>query len=91
MVPKIVENVEKIRNIAKRKCKGASTSAKEKDEKSPLFCLYKNTCQKIETATEKISISVDASSAPPTNHVPTVATTMKMVKENRVEEGTALM
>jgi hypothetical protein len=46
---------------------------------------------KIETIAEKISTSVEASSAPPTNHVPTIAMTMKMVKEYRVEEGTALM
>jgi hypothetical protein len=53
--------------------------------------LYKSTCQKIETAAEKISTSVEASSAPPTNHVSTIAMTMKMVKECGVEEGTAVM
>ncbi|RLM91977.1 hypothetical protein C2845_PM08G13510 [Panicum miliaceum] len=81
MVPKPVENVNKTRNTGKRKRKGASTGAEEKDEKSSFFRLYKNTCQKIETAAEKISIIVEASSAPPTNHVPTIAMTMKMVKE----------
>jgi hypothetical protein len=53
--------------------------------------LYKSTCQKIETAAEKISTSVEASSAPLTNHVPTVAMTMKLVKECGVEERTVLM
>jgi hypothetical protein len=91
MVPKPVESVEKIRNTEKRKRKGASAGAEEKSEKSPFFRLYKSTCQKIETAAEKISTSVEASSPPPTNHVPTIAMTMKMVKECGVEEGTALM
>jgi hypothetical protein len=89
--PKPVENVEKTRNTGKRKCKGASTGAEEKDEKSPLFHLYKSTCQKIETDADKISISVEASSAPPTNHIPTIKMTIKMMKECGVEEGTALM
>jgi hypothetical protein len=40
---------------------------------------------KIETVAEKISTSVEASSAPPTNHVLTIAMTMKMVKECGVE------
>jgi hypothetical protein len=53
--------------------------------------LYKNTCQKIETAAKKISISVEASSALPTNHIPTIAMTMKMVKEYGVEERTSLI
>jgi hypothetical protein len=91
MVPKPVQNVEKTRNTEKRKLKGASTSAEEKDEKSPFFRLYKSTRQKIENAVEKISTSVEASSAPPTNHVPTITMTMKMLKEYGVEEGTALM
>jgi hypothetical protein len=46
MVLKLVENVEKIRNTEKRKYKGASTGAEEKDEKSPFFRSYKSTCQK---------------------------------------------
>jgi hypothetical protein len=53
--------------------------------------LYKSTCQKIKTATDKISTSVEASSAPPTNHVPTIPMTMKMIKECGVEEGTGLI
>jgi hypothetical protein len=75
--------------IQKKETQRASTGAEEKDEKSPFFRLYKSTCQKIETAIEKISISVEASSAPPTNHVPTIAMTMKMVKKYGVEEETA--
>jgi hypothetical protein len=42
-------------------------------------------------AAEKISTSVEASSASPTNHVPTIAMTMKMVKKCGVEERSALM
>jgi hypothetical protein len=91
MIPKSVENVEKIKSTEKRKRKGASTGAEEKDEKSPFFRLYKSACQKIETVAEKISTSVEASFAPPTNHVPTIAMTMKMVKEYGVEKETALM
>jgi hypothetical protein len=46
----------------KRKRKDSSTATTEKkDEKSPFFRLYKNKSLKIETATEKISISVEAS------------------------------
>jgi hypothetical protein len=91
MVPKSIENVEKTSNTEKTKRKGVSTDAEEKDEKSSFFRLYKSTCQKIETAAEKISTSVEASSATPTNHVPTIAMTMKMVKEYGVEKRTALM
>jgi hypothetical protein len=43
MVPKPVENVEKIRNTEKRKRKCASTGAEEKGESK---CSYKSTCQK---------------------------------------------
>jgi len=46
---------------------------------------------KIETAAERISTSVEASSAPPTNLVPSIAETVQMVIECGVEEGTALM
>ena len=54
--------------------------------------MYKNTCLKIETAAEKISSSVEASSAPPpTDLVPTIAQVMKMVKDCGVQEKTALM
>lgn len=74
-------------NLGKR----TSSGVEEKDEKSPFFRLYKNTCLKIENAAERISTSVEASSAPPTNLVPTIAETMKVVKECGVQEGTALM
>jgi hypothetical protein len=57
MVPKPIENVEKTTNTGKRKRKGASTDAEEKDETSRFFRLYKSTCQKIKTAAEKISTS----------------------------------
>ena len=53
--------------------------------------MYKNTCLKIETAAEKISTSIEASSAPPTNLVPSIAQTVNMVIECGVEEGTDLM
>jgi hypothetical protein len=48
---------------------------------------------KIETAAEKISTSVGASSAStlPTNHVPSIKEVIQMVKECGVEEKTALM
>ncbi|XP_034574120.1 uncharacterized protein [Setaria viridis] len=78
-------------NLGKRKRKGTSIGVEEKDEKSPFFRLYKSTCLKIENAAEMISTSVEASSAPPTNLVPTITETMKMVKECGVQEGTALM
>ena len=74
-----------------RKRKGSGASTEEKDEKSLFFRLYKNTCLKIEIAAEKISSSVEASSAPPPNLVPTITETMKMVKECGVQEKTALM
>jgi hypothetical protein len=81
-VPKPAENAEKSGNQGKKKRK----AVEDKDEKSPFFRMYKNTCLKIETAAERISTSVEASSAPPTNLVPSIAETMKMVIE-----GTALM
>ena len=63
----------------------------EKDEKSPFFRLYKQTCHKIETGVDKITSKVEASSTPnPTHHVPTIAHVMKLVKECGVEEKTAL-
>ena len=43
------------------------------------------------TAAEKISSSVEASSAPPTNHVPSIAEAIRMVKDCGVQEKTALM
>ena len=54
--------------------------------------MYKNTCMKIESAAEKITTSVEASSAPPEGSlVPTIAQAMKMVKDCGIEEKTALM
>ena len=75
----------------KKKRKESSTATDEKDEKLPFFRMYKNTCLKIETAAEKISTSVEASSAPPTSQVPSIAEAMKMVKDCGVQEKTALM
>ncbi|AQK58486.1 hypothetical protein Zm00014a_009536 [Zea mays] len=96
-VQKTIDNVDvklaalKKSKLGKRKRKDCSTATEEKDEKSPFFRLYKNTCLKIETAAEKISTSVEASSTPPTNPVPSIAEAMKMVKDCGVQEKTALM
>jgi hypothetical protein len=47
---------------------------------------------KIESATEKITSSVEASSAPSqANIVPTIAQAMKMVKDCGIQEKTDLM
>ncbi|XP_071685068.1 uncharacterized protein [Lolium perenne] len=63
----------------------------EKDEKSPFFRRYKQTCQKIETGVDKITSFVEASSnSAPNNNVPTIAHAMKLVKECGVQEKTAL-
>jgi len=43
--------------------------------------MYKNTCLKVESAADKISSSVSAPSAPPTNLVPTIEEAMTMVEE----------
>ncbi|TVU07141.1 hypothetical protein EJB05_47183, partial [Eragrostis curvula] len=75
----------------KKKRKESSNATEEKDEKSPFFRLYKTTCMKIETAADKISSSVSASSAPPRNEVPTIKEAMQMVKECGVQEKTGLM
>ena len=75
----------------KKKRKGSSTATEDKDDKSPFLRLYKNTCLRIGNAAEKISSSVEASSAPPTNSVPTIGEAMKMVKDCGVQEKTALM
>ncbi|CAO2209508.1 unnamed protein product, partial [Urochloa humidicola] len=75
----------------KKKHKDSSTATEEKDEKSPFFRLYKNTCSKLESAAERISTSVEASSVPPTNQVPTIKEAMQMVKDCGVQEKTALM
>jgi hypothetical protein len=76
----------------KKKRKYSSSTTEEKDEKkSPFFRLFRNTCLKIQSAAEKITKSVEASSAPPTNLVPSIAEAMKMVKGCGVQEKTALM
>jgi hypothetical protein len=54
------------------------SGATEEEEKSPFFRMYKNTCLKIESAADKITSSVEASSAPaPSNLVPTMADAMR--------------
>jgi hypothetical protein len=86
-VPKPTKEKEKTVNQGKRKHK----DVEEKEEKSPFFRIYMNTCLKIESAAERISTSVEASSAPTINQIPTIVEAVKMVKECGVEEGTALM
>nr|TKW31405.1 hypothetical protein SEVIR_2G104000v2 [Setaria viridis] len=75
----------------KKKRKEYSSSIEEKDENNPFFRLYKDTCLKIETAADKISSSVEALSAPPTNPIPIIAVAMNMVKDSGVQEKTILM
>lgn len=75
---------------ASKKRKQPSNVNEEKDEKSPFLRFYMQACQKIESGVDKITSSVEASSAP-TNHVPTISEVMKMVKECGVKEETALM
>jgi hypothetical protein len=54
--------------------------------------MYKNTCLNIESAANKITSSVEASSdLALSNHVPTMADAMKLVKECGVQEKTSLM
>ena len=75
-----------------KKRKQPSNANEEKEEKSPFLRLYKQTCEKIESGVEKITSSVEASSAPPpTNLVPTISEVMKLVKDCGVKEKTALM
>ncbi|KAM0864150.1 hypothetical protein ACQ4PT_044105 [Festuca glaucescens] len=76
---------------ANKKRKESSNANKEKDEKSPFFRTYAGTCEKIGIAAEKISSSFVPSSAPPTNHVPSIADVLQMAKDCGVKEGTALM
>ena len=59
-------------------CSGAVVK-KEKDEKTLFFRLYKKNLFNCSVA-EKISKSIEASSAPPTNPVPSVEKAIKMVK-----------
>jgi hypothetical protein len=63
----------------------------DKEEKSPFLRLYKQTCMKIEEGVDKITTSVEASSAPPvTTQVPSLEEAMRMVKECGVKEKNCL-
>jgi hypothetical protein len=64
-----------------KKCKGSSsTCADDKEERSPFLRLYKETCSKIEDGVDKITSSIEASSAPyMTSHIPTLAEAMRVV------------
>ena len=86
-------NNEKPKPPAKKR-KELSTPSEKEEEKSPFFRMYKNTCMKIESAAEKITSSVEASSTSQPaqdNLVPTIAQAMKMVKDCGIQEKTALM
>jgi hypothetical protein len=83
--------LKKATKSGKRKRKECSIATEEKEEKNPFFLLYKNTCLKIETAAEKISISVEASSTPLTNLVPNIKEAMQMVEDCGAQEKTTLM
>jgi len=76
-----------------KKRKASTSCIEEKEDKtSPFLRLYKQTCSKIEEGVEKITTSVDASSAPSMHsQVPSIVEAMKMLKECGVEEKTALM
>jgi hypothetical protein len=71
-----------------KKRKAHSTIAiEDKEEKSPFLCLYKQTCMKIEEGVDKITTSVEASSAPPvTTQIPSLEEAMRMAKECGVKE-----
>ncbi|XP_051221354.2 uncharacterized protein [Lolium perenne] len=75
---------------ANKKRKQSTTESEEQASKNPFFLTYAGTCEKIGIAAEKISSNFVASSAPPTNHVPSIAD-VQMAKDCRVQEGTALM
>jgi hypothetical protein len=83
--------LKKATKSGKMKRKNCSTATEEKEEKNPFFRLYNNTCLKIGTAAEKISTRFEATSAPPTNPVPSIKETMQMVEDCGVKEKTALM
>jgi hypothetical protein len=72
---------------AGKKRKQTCGAAEDKEEKSPFFRMYKNTCLKIDGVADKISSSVEASSAPPpSSSVRTIADAMKLVKKCGVQE-----
>jgi hypothetical protein len=83
--------LKKATKSGKRKHKDCSTATEEKEEKNPIFQLYKNPCLKNETAAEKISTSVETSIASPTNPVPSIKEAMQMVEDCGVQEKTVLM
>lgn len=87
---KLAALIKKAKPGGKSKDSSIATT-EEKNEKSPFFRMYKITCLKIETSTEKISTSVEASLAPPTNQVPSsIREAMQIVKDHVVQEKTAL-
>jgi len=88
--PKDDVKLADLKQKGKKKRKSSCTIAESKEEKSPFYRMYKNTCLKIESAADRIS-SASATSASPTNVVPTIGEAMKMVEECGVEEGTPLM
>jgi hypothetical protein len=65
------------------------SSVVEEQEKSPVFRMYKNTCLKIESVADKITSSVQAPSQ--ANLVPSIAQSMKMLKDCGVQENTSLI
>jgi hypothetical protein len=77
---------EKLKSAGKKR-KKLSSPTEEKEEKSPFFRMYKNTCMRIESAADKIGSSLEASSAPPqSNPVPTIAQAMRMVEDCGIQE-----
>jgi hypothetical protein len=77
---------------AEKKRKQLSSPIEEKEEKSPFFRMYKNTCMRIESAADKIGSSLEASSAPPqSSRVPTITEAMRIVKDCGTQEKTVLM
>jgi hypothetical protein len=89
--PVEITPIEKPKPAGKKR-KQLSSPTEEKEEKSPFFRMYKNTCMRIESAADKIGSSLEASSAPPqSSPVPTITQAMRMVKDCGIQEKTALM
>jgi hypothetical protein len=89
--PVEITPIEKPKPAGKKR-KQLSSPTEEKEEKSPFFRMYKNTCMRIESAADKIGSSLEASSAPPqSSPVPTITQAMRMVKDRGIQEKTALM
>jgi hypothetical protein len=74
-----------------KKRKQTCGAAEDKEERSPFFRMYKNTCLKIDSVADKIGSSVEASSVQPSSNVPSLPDAMKLVKECGVQEKTAMM